>query len=66
VKLTIVGPNLLDQSKGDFHVHAAGCADLSRGQYRRRSVNKDVLEVGAEAHGGERLTAPKGAGKDIW
>jgi len=27
-KVTIVGPNLRDQSKGGFHVHAAGCADL--------------------------------------
>ena len=29
-KLTILGPNLRDQSKGSFHVHAAGCADLGR------------------------------------
>lgn len=28
--VTIVGPNLRDQSKGTFHVHAAGCADLRR------------------------------------
>jgi hypothetical protein len=34
VKLTIIGPNLADQSKGAFHVHATGCADLNRGQYR--------------------------------
>lgn len=34
MKLTIIGPNLADQSKGSFHVHAAGCADLKRGQYR--------------------------------
>lgn len=26
----IVGPNLRDQSKGDFHVHAVGCLDLRR------------------------------------
>lgn len=28
--ITICGPNLRDQSKGTFHVHAAGCADLKR------------------------------------
>lgn len=28
--VTICGPNLYDQSKGEFHVHAAGCADLVR------------------------------------
>ncbi len=26
--VTIIGPNLRDQSKGSFHVHAAGCADI--------------------------------------
>jgi hypothetical protein len=29
----IVGPNLTDQSTGDFHVHAAGCADLGKRHY---------------------------------
>lgn len=28
MRVTICGPNLRDQSQGDFHVHAAGCADL--------------------------------------
>lgn len=32
--VTICGPNLRDQSKGQFHVHAAGCADLVRGAAR--------------------------------
>lgn len=27
----IAGPNLRDQSKGQFHVHASGCGDLVRG-----------------------------------
>lgn len=27
MKLTVHGPNLKDQSKGDFHVHTAACAD---------------------------------------
>jgi hypothetical protein len=26
--ITVCGPNLRDQSKGQFHVHAADCADL--------------------------------------
>jgi hypothetical protein len=28
MQVTICGPNLRDQSKGSFHVHAADCADL--------------------------------------
>lgn len=28
MNVTICGPNLNDQSKGEFHVHATGCADL--------------------------------------
>lgn len=34
MRVTICGPNLRDQSKGTFHVHAAGCADLVRGANR--------------------------------
>lgn len=30
MRVTICGPNLNDQSKGSFHVHAEGCADLRR------------------------------------
>jgi hypothetical protein len=29
-RVTIIGPNLRDQSKGTFHVHAEGCADIKR------------------------------------
>lgn len=29
-KVTVIGPNLRDQSKGQFIVHAAGCADIAR------------------------------------
>jgi hypothetical protein len=28
--VSIAGPNLLDQSKGTFNVHAAGCGDIKR------------------------------------
>jgi len=30
MRVTICGPNLNDQSKGQFHIHAEGCADLTR------------------------------------
>lgn len=30
MKLTIHGPNLIDQSKGTFHVHTADCRDNKR------------------------------------
>jgi len=30
MRVYICGPNLRDQSKGSFHVHAADCADLRR------------------------------------
>ena len=30
MKVTVCGPNLRDQSKGQFHVHAADCSDLIR------------------------------------
>jgi hypothetical protein len=40
MKVTVCGPNLRDQSKGEFHVHAAGCADLARGA-RREPMYRD-------------------------
>lgn len=30
MRVTICGPNLNDQSKGQFHIHAADCADLKK------------------------------------
>lgn len=30
MKVTVIGPNLRDQSKGQFHVHAEGCRDIAR------------------------------------
>jgi len=30
MRVMIAGPNLRDQSKGTFHVHAVGCADIRR------------------------------------
>lgn len=34
MRVTLCGPNLRDQSKGTFHVHAADCTDLTRGARR--------------------------------
>lgn len=30
IKVAVCGPNLRDQSRGQFHIHAVGCADLNR------------------------------------
>lgn len=43
-KLTIIGPNLPDQSKGGLHVHTADCKDLTRGQYRQVPVHEKCTE----------------------
>lgn len=34
MKLTIVGPNIPQNTHETLHVHKAGCADLKRGVYR--------------------------------
>lgn len=44
----ICGPNLNDQSKGDFHVHAAGCADLVK-HARREPEYQYGWKVDAES-----------------
>jgi len=31
--ITILGPNLPDQSEGSYHVHAAGCANVKPSKY---------------------------------
>jgi hypothetical protein len=45
MKVYVIGPNLRDQSKGQFHVHAAGCADVKR-MARREPAYRDELEHG--------------------
>jgi hypothetical protein len=30
MRVTVIGPNLRNQSKGLFHVHAEGCADIAK------------------------------------
>lgn len=47
MKVTVCGPNLRDQSKGTFHVHAAGCADLKRGA-RKDIAYRDGWTIDAE------------------
>ena len=42
MRVHVIGPNLPDQSKGSFHVHAAGCADVRRSpDYRSREFAHD-------------------------
>ena len=57
--VVICGPNLRDQSKGQFHVHAAGCGDLkhygSSGKFGGEdggwSIQADTkLDVSTEIH----------------
>lgn len=42
--VTIVGPNLRDQSKGDIHVHTSGCHDLTR-MLKREPAYRDGWTV---------------------
>lgn len=44
-RVTIVGPNLSDQSKGEFHVHAEGCADLTRSTNLRNEDHSFIMEA---------------------
>lgn len=34
MKINLYGPNLQNQSKGQFHAHATGCAHCGRPEYR--------------------------------
>lgn len=47
MQVVICGPNLRDQSKGDHHVHAAGCHDLVR-HARREPAYREGWTI--EAH----------------
>lgn len=42
VRLAVLGPNLRDQSKGQFHVHNANCRDLYKHVYK--GIHADVRE----------------------
>lgn len=42
VHVHVIGPNLPDQSKGQFHVHAKDCADVTRSRdYRSKEFAHD-------------------------
>lgn len=42
MRVHVLGPNLRDQSKGSFHVHAEGCADVKRSrEYKGRDFDHD-------------------------
>jgi hypothetical protein len=43
-RIVVVGPNLRDQSKGTFHVHAEGCADLRRSPNLRHEDQSFVID----------------------
>ena len=41
MKVYIIGPNLRDQSKGQYHVHAVGCADTKKAIYAPNRLDLD-------------------------
>lgn len=43
MRVVICGPNLRDQSKCSFHVHAEGCADLKRTAKRDPAYEDELL-----------------------
>lgn len=45
MKVTIHGPNLRDQSKGAFHIHAADCADNVKEETRNGSEYPWTVEA---------------------
>jgi hypothetical protein len=44
-RVVVVGPNLRDQTQGEFHVHAEGCADLKRDPNLKHEDQSWVIEV---------------------
>ncbi len=45
IEVTIVGPNLPQQAKAEFHVHRAGCRDLDRGWIKRYAPEAWTIAV---------------------
>lgn len=54
-RVVIVGPNLSDQSKGSFHVHAEGCADLRRNHNLRYEDHGHVIDATSLCHVAESV-----------
>lgn len=46
-RVVVVGPNLPQQAKATFHVHAEGCADLGRGWIKRYAKGERAYEFGS-------------------
>lgn len=58
--VTICGPNLRDQSKGDLHVHAADCGDLRRGAIREPAYHDGwTIEAGSYAEVVQEVYPPE-------
>jgi len=58
MRVTICGPNLRDQSKGQFHVHAEGCADLRRNASLQREpeyMNGWTIEAATRDEVGDHI-----------
>lgn len=46
MKVAIIGPNLLDQTRGGIHIHKFGCADTHKREYRfHRADTKHAVDV---------------------
>lgn len=45
MKIKIFGPNLVDQSKGDFVVHAADCADCNKLKHENSYLEEHDSEL---------------------
>lgn len=61
MQVVVIGPNLQDQSKGDFHVHEASCADVKRSPLYQfpdyKSDKENPIEVLDKATVGEYVYA---------
>lgn len=51
MKVAIIGPNLADQSKGQYHVHDADCRDIGKIRMlgRARVAQEDIWEIEADS-----------------
>lgn len=62
MRVTILGPNLADQSKGSFVVHAEGCRDIDRVKFmfsgKPTASDKFTEEFKSHAARARRLLKP--------
>lgn len=60
MKVVVIGPNLWKQDKGQFHVHAVGCADINRDPHRygyRQAAPHMVIEANSPDAVGDEIYA---------